>query len=105
NIGAKSLLENGRPKGAAGRIALPVAGDPPAARAKVMRLVEELGFDAIDGGTLDDSWRQQPGAPAYAHDFDAPRLQTALAQADRSRVSEYRKAANDAVLAYFQRSQ
>jgi predicted dinucleotide-binding enzyme len=32
NTRAKSLLENGRPAGAAGRIALPVAGDPPDAR-------------------------------------------------------------------------
>src|SRR5262245_3705265 len=55
NIGFKSLLENGRPKGAAGRIALPVAGDPPAARATVMRLVEDLGFDAVDAGNTDES--------------------------------------------------
>ena len=41
NIYFKSLLENGRPKGAEGRIALPVAGDPPEARAKVMRLVDD----------------------------------------------------------------
>ncbi len=53
NIGSQSLLENGRPKGEARRIALPVAGDPPAAREKVMRLVDELGFDS--GG------RRQPG--------------------------------------------
>lgn len=104
NIGFRSLLENGRPKGAAGRIALPVAGDPPAARARVMRLVEDLGFDAVDAGSLEESWRQQPGTPAYAHDCDAPRLKAALAAADRSRSAEYRKAANDAVLAYFQRS-
>src|SRR3954469_3788621 len=38
NIFFKSLLENGRPKGTPDRIALPVAGDPLEARAKVMRL-------------------------------------------------------------------
>ena len=104
NIGFKSLLENGRPKGVAGRIALPVAGDPPAARAAVMRLVEGLGFDAVDAGNLDESWRQQPGTPAYAKDFDASKLKAALNEADRRRIPEYRKAANDAVLAYFRRS-
>ena len=31
-----------------------------------MRLVDELGFDPVDAGTLDDSWRQQPGTPVYA---------------------------------------
>jgi predicted dinucleotide-binding enzyme len=56
NIGSMSLLANGRPAGAAGRIALPVAGDPPAGRAKVMRLVEQLGFDAVDAGSLADEF-------------------------------------------------
>ena len=65
NIYAKSLLENGRPKGAPDRIALPVAGDPLEARAKVMRLVDELGFDPIDAGGIEESWRQQPGTPSY----------------------------------------
>jgi predicted dinucleotide-binding enzyme len=104
NIGFKSLLENGRPKGADGRIALPVSGDPPAARAKVMQLVEDLGFDAVDAGTLEESWRQQPGTPAYAQDFQAPRLRAALAAADRSRMADYRGAANDALRAYLERS-
>jgi predicted dinucleotide-binding enzyme len=105
NIGYESLLENGRPKGAPGRIALPVAGDLPEAREKVMRLVDELGFDPVDAGSLEDSWRQQPGTPAYTADLDAPRLQQALAAADRSRLPEYRSRANDAVRAYFESQQ
>jgi predicted dinucleotide-binding enzyme len=102
NIFFSSLLENGRPAGAAGRIALPVAGDPPAGRANVMRLVEDLGFDAVDAGSLAESWRQQPGTPAYVHDFDVPRLKAALAAAERNRIPEYRGAANEAARAYFQ---
>ena len=102
-IGFKSLLEQGRPKGASGRIALPVSGDPPAARAKVMRLVEDLGFDAVDAGSIEESWRQQPGTPVYAQDLEAPRLKAALAAADRSRIADYRSAADDALRAYFQR--
>ena len=102
-IGFKSLLEQGRPKGASGRIALPVSGDPPAARAKVMRLVEDLGFDAVDAGSIEESWRQQPGTPVYAQDLEAPRLRAALAAADRSRIADYRSAADDALRAYFQR--
>ncbi|HYX71376.1 MAG TPA: NADPH-dependent F420 reductase [Nitrososphaera sp.] len=101
NIVSQSLLENGRPKGAPGRIALPVAGDPPGAREKVMRLVEELGFDPVDAGSLDDSWRQQPGTPCYAADLDAPRLKEALAAAERSLVPEYRRKADDAARAFF----
>ena len=101
NIGFASLLEKGKPKGTPGRIAIPVAGDPPSARATVLALVEELGFDAIDAGNLTESWRQQPGSPAYAQDFDAVRLKEALTSADRSRIAEYRQAADDAAKAYF----
>jgi len=102
NIYFQSLLEKGTPKGTAGRIALPVAGDSPEARAKVLRLVDELRFDPVDAGSLDESWRQQPGSPCYTQDLDAPRLQEALAAADRSRVPEYRKAADDAARPYFE---
>ncbi len=70
NIFARHLLELGRPAGTPGRIALPVAGDDEAAKAVVLRLIDELGFDAVDAGGLDESWRQQPGTPVYAKDFD-----------------------------------
>ena len=102
NIYFKSLLEKGMPKGTTGRIALPVAGDPPDARAKVLRLVDELGFDPVDAGSIEESWRQQPGTPCYTNDLDAPRLKEALAAADRTRVPEYRQAADDAARAFFE---
>jgi predicted dinucleotide-binding enzyme len=90
NILATSLLEKGVPKGTRGRIALSVAGDPPDAKASVLRLVDDLGFDPVDGGDLDNSWRQQPGTPAYCQDLEATALRRALAEADRSRIAEYR---------------
>jgi 8-hydroxy-5-deazaflavin:NADPH oxidoreductase len=98
NIYFQSLAE----KGAAGRVALPVAGDSPNARAKVSRLIDDLGFDPVDAGSIDESWRQQPGTPCYTKDLDAPRLKEALAAADRSRIPEYRKAADDGLKAYFE---
>ena len=90
NIFAKSLLEKGLPRGTKGRIALPVAGDSWDAKAAVLRLVDDLGFDPVDGGDLDNSWRQQPGTPAYCQDLEAAALRRALAEADRSRIAEYR---------------
>jgi predicted dinucleotide-binding enzyme len=90
NIFARSLLEKGVPKGTPGRIALPVAGDSSDARAAVLRLVDDLGFDPVDGGDLANSFRQQTGTPAYCKDLDAAALRRALAEADRSRVAEYR---------------
>jgi hypothetical protein len=73
-----------------GRIALSVAGDSADAKATVLRLVDDLGFDPVDGGELDDSWRQQPGTPAYLRDLGAAVLRCALAEADRSRIAAYR---------------
>ena len=79
----KSLLEKGAPRGSKGRVAIPVAGDAAGAKAKVMHLIEELGFDAVDAGGLDESWRQQPGTPCYTGDLPAPELKRALASAER----------------------
>jgi predicted dinucleotide-binding enzyme len=90
NIFAASLLENGVPRGTKGRIALPVAGDPLDARAAVLRLVDDLGFDPVDAGDLANSWRQQTGTPAYCKDLEVVALQQALAEAERSRIAEYR---------------
>ena len=64
NIYARHLLELSKPAGAGVRIALPVAGDDAAAKAIVLRLVDELGFDGVDAGGLHESWRQQPGTPS-----------------------------------------
>jgi predicted dinucleotide-binding enzyme len=100
NIYAKSLLENGAPRGTLGRIALSVMGDSVAGKATVLRLVDELGFDPVDGGALDDSWRQQPGTPAYCQDVDAAVLRRALAEADRSKIAKYRAQAEDRARKY-----
>jgi hypothetical protein len=90
NIHAPHLLRSGKPAGTAGRIALPVAGDDQAAKATVLRLVDELGFDVVDAGGLDDSWRQQPGTPVYGTDLDAGGVKKALETAKQERKAEWR---------------
>ncbi len=55
----------------------------------VMRLIDQLGFDAVDTGTLNDSWRQQPGTPVYATDHDAEGVRKALAAAKRERTPQF----------------
>jgi predicted dinucleotide-binding enzyme len=92
SIYARSLLERGKPKGTPGRIGLPVAGDDRRAKDVVIRLVEELGFDGLDAGSLDESWRQQPGTPAYCTDLDADRVRHALAEAKKERPAGFRAA-------------
>jgi predicted dinucleotide-binding enzyme len=89
NIYAQHLLEKGRPAGTHGRIALPIAGDAQAAKAVVLGLVDELGFDAVDAGGLDESWRQQPGTPVYATDLDADGVHRGLAEATPDRKTEF----------------
>jgi 8-hydroxy-5-deazaflavin:NADPH oxidoreductase len=80
-IQAGHLLSGGRPAGDPDRVALPVAADDAAAKRTVMALVEQLGFDPIDAGGLDDSWRQQPGTPVYVADLDAAGVRDGLTAA------------------------
>ena len=90
NIDARHLGEKGLPAGTPGRIALPVAGDDPRAKQVVLRLLDELGFDGVDAGGLDDSWRQQPGTPVYSTDLDAQGVRRGLSEARRERQSQFR---------------
>jgi predicted dinucleotide-binding enzyme len=101
NIVASSLATGGVAAGSQGRICLSVAGDDPQAKQVVIDLLDSLGFDGIDGGLLADSWRQQPGTPAYCRDLDATGLREALAHADPQKITQSRAEANESVRAYF----
>ncbi|HXQ72166.1 MAG TPA: hypothetical protein VN844_16845, partial [Pyrinomonadaceae bacterium] len=90
NIYADHLLRLGRPSGTSGRIALPVAGDDKQAKARVLELVDELGFDGVDAGSIDESWRQQPDTPVYGTDFDAEGVKRGLSEASPERKPEWR---------------
>ena len=85
NIFCRCLDADGKSAGTPGRIALPVAGDSAAHKATVIALLDQIGFDGVDAGGLDESWRQQPGTPVYCTDLDAAGVKRALSQAVRSR--------------------
>ncbi|WKW30782.1 NADPH-dependent F420 reductase [Pseudomonas viridiflava] len=87
-----TLIEQGQPAGSSSRIALPVAGDDVNAVAIAQRLVEDTGFDALATGDLENSWRQQPGTPAYCTELTLPELELALDAADKARVAQNRDA-------------
>ena len=89
NIYARHLLERGKPKKAPDRIALPVAGDDARAKQVVIGLLDQLGFDGVDAGGLDDSWRQQPGTPVYGTDLDVAGVTKALAEAKAERSATF----------------
>lgn len=74
SIAAESLRNMGRPKGAKNRIALAVSGDDTAAKEVVFKLVDELGFDPFDVGTITQSWKQQPGSSIYCRDIHLEEL-------------------------------
>lgn len=99
SILAGSLVDRGLPSGADDRIALPVSGDDSAGRATAMKLVDETGFDAIDAGSLDESWRQEPGNPAYCTDLSAADLELALQRANRATATKKRDLVADKVFA------
>lgn len=63
------LVTLARPVGAPDRSALPVAGDDAGAKAEVVALLDELGYDAVDIGGLADSGRIRPGSPAYVQPY------------------------------------
>ena len=94
NIHAQHLMERGQPAGTPGRIALPVAGDDPTAKAVVLRLIDELGFDGVDAGGVNESWRQQPDTPVYGTNHDAAGVRRALTEASPERKLGWRATAN-----------
>lgn len=83
---AETLANGGTPEGTAGRIAIPVAGDDSDAKSLARELVNEAGFDSLDAGDLANSWRQQPGTPAYCTELTLSELQAALSSADKARA-------------------
>ncbi len=69
NIFFKHLGSLARPHGAEDRSALPIAGDSDQAKAAVTAFLDSIGYDAVDGGPLADSWRQEPGTPVYGSPY------------------------------------
>jgi 8-hydroxy-5-deazaflavin:NADPH oxidoreductase len=69
NILFKHLRSLARPHGADDRSALPISGDDAAAKAAVTAFLDSIGYDAVDAGPLAESWRQEPGMPAYGSPY------------------------------------
>lgn len=87
NVLAYTLAERGLPEGSPGRLAAVVAGDDLKAKETVMSLVNQAGFDPVDGGTLEESWRQQPSTPSYCCDYDAETMRKALLAAVKGQAA------------------
>jgi len=83
NIPAKDIPTTGSPSGTPGRRALPIAGNDAGARARVAKFLDEIGFDAVDLGTLDESWKVERDTPAYVKRTTADELNTLTANVNR----------------------
>jgi len=78
----RDLAEGGAPPGAAGRRALPIAGDNGGATAVATTLHDEFGYDVVDAGPLSEGWRFERAMPAYCIKLDEAGLRPALARAE-----------------------
>ncbi|MEV6172924.1 NAD(P)-binding domain-containing protein [Streptomyces sp. NPDC051954] len=87
---AQDILDRPRPAGDPDRLALPVAGDDEAAKRKIRALIDDLGFDTVDAGGIDDSWRQQPDSPVYGLRAGVEGVTKALAEASPERPAAFR---------------
>lgn len=85
-----ALFELGKPEGSPDRLAIPVAGDEVRGKQIVMGLVNEMGFDPVDGGSLEESWRQQPSTPAYCCDYGVVKTREGIRAAVKGRAEQIR---------------
>ena len=97
NILSQSLASKSAPAESPERVALSVAGNEEDHKNVVKALINQIGFDAIDGGSLSESWRQQPGTPAYCRDLDKEALAAALQEADASKRAQYLEMADESI--------
>jgi len=91
NILAGSLVCSGLGKGDPSRLALPISGDNKQSKDVVSTLIDDSGFDSLDYGGLQDSWRQQPGSPVYCTDLNLTQLKKSISKAKRELLSERRE--------------
>ena len=83
HIYAAQLTTDGRPAGTPNRRALVIAGNDAAAKQTVTRLLDEFGFDTVDAGPLQESWRIQRDTPGYGPRRNTEELRKDLASAQR----------------------
>ncbi|MFJ7407611.1 MULTISPECIES: NADPH-dependent F420 reductase [unclassified Lysinibacillus] len=86
NLLAYTLENKGTLEGTIERIAMAIAGNDVSQKQIIMDVVNQLGFDTVDGGSLSDSWRQQPGTPAYCTELTKEELTKVLKKANKEKA-------------------
>lgn len=85
-----TLKYKGKTAGVETRVAISIAGDNQEHKKVVADLVDLTGFDTVDAGSLAESWRQQPGTPAYCTELNEADLKQALANAEKGKAPAIR---------------
>ena len=83
-LNAADMSGDGHPPGDPKRRALALAGGDQQAKELVARLYDEFGFDALDLGGLDESWRVDPGQKAFVTRQNLAELRANVAAATRA---------------------
>jgi 8-hydroxy-5-deazaflavin:NADPH oxidoreductase len=74
HLGYFKFDQGRRPRAAPDRLAMAAAGNDPDAVAAVMRLIDRLGFDAVNVGSLDRGVALEPGGPVFGIGLSADKL-------------------------------
>lgn len=90
NLLAETLANGGKKSGAKDRIAMAVSGDDTEAKKIIIGLINDAGYDAVDSGDLSESWRHQPGTPAYCTELTAEELKQALSDGIKEKAPSLR---------------
>jgi 8-hydroxy-5-deazaflavin:NADPH oxidoreductase len=76
----RRLRDDGRPAGDPERLGIPISGDDAEAKRTVSELIDQIGFDPVDAGTLAEGGRKhQTGAAAYTEGLPTDELRSRLA--------------------------
>jgi len=71
-------------------IAMAISGNDEKAKTVIAGLVKDTGFDFVDAGLLENSWKHQPGTPAYCTELSASELKKELENADKNAAAQIR---------------
>ena len=93
NLLAHSLEYGSKSEGAEGRMAMAVSGDDGKSKEIISDLINDAGFDAVDAGSISESWRHQPGTPVYCTELNVKELKQALADGIKENAADLRNLA------------
>jgi predicted dinucleotide-binding enzyme len=86
HIHAADLTTDGQAHGTKNRRALAIYGNDTGAKNEVAELIDQFGFDVVDGGPLAESWRIERDTPGYGPRRNAEELRGDLAVARRPKA-------------------